>query len=131
MTVAMTRAASMQVEAEIESLLARQAALREQRDRLQRLAAAEVRAPRADWQQDSFPWSRRAAEVLRDAFGLHGFRCVRWLSSSASAAQAESRCNAWLRLALLFFAGGFPIGVCLYLVLCRVRVGVKPAVLLA
>lgn len=62
-----------QVEAQIEHLLSRQAALQEQRERLQRMRAAEARAPRADW-LGTFAWDGRVQQLLGDVFGLRSFR---------------------------------------------------------
>lgn len=45
----------VQVEHEVEVLLARQAALQTERERLTRAIAVERRAPRADW-TGTFPW---------------------------------------------------------------------------
>lgn len=46
-----------QVEHQVEVLLARQAALQAERERLTRAMAVERRAPRADW-TGAFPWVR-------------------------------------------------------------------------
>lgn len=62
-----------QVEAEIERLLARQAALQEERERLARVLAVEARAPRRDW-QGAFEWDDRIAQLLGTVFGLASFR---------------------------------------------------------
>ncbi|KAL4440297.1 hypothetical protein ABPG75_003298 [Micractinium tetrahymenae] len=62
-----------QVEGQIERLLARQAALQEERERLSRVLAAEARAPRRDW-QGAFEWDARVAQLLGAVFGLPSFR---------------------------------------------------------
>jgi hypothetical protein len=65
--------AALQVEAKIERLLARQQQLNDLRERLRQRLAAEVRAPKADW-QGFFHWDGAVAAALRDVFGLDGFR---------------------------------------------------------
>lgn len=62
-----------QVEAQLERLLARQSALQEERERLQRVAAAERKHPRRDW-TGSFEWDARVQRLLGDVFGLQTFR---------------------------------------------------------
>ncbi|PSC67654.1 mediator of RNA polymerase II transcription subunit 34 isoform X1 [Micractinium conductrix] len=62
-----------QLESQIEALLARQGVLQAERERLARVASAEARAPRADW-QGSFEWDARVAQLLRSVFGLAAFR---------------------------------------------------------
>ena len=61
------------MESQIEALLARQGVLQAERERLARVASAEARAPRADW-QGSFEWDARVAQLLRSVFGLAAFR---------------------------------------------------------
>ncbi len=61
------------MEAQIERLLARQAALQEERERLARVLAVEARAPRRDW-QGAFEWDDRIAQLLGTVFGLASFR---------------------------------------------------------
>ncbi|KIZ03728.1 RecQ protein-like (DNA helicase Q1-like) [Monoraphidium neglectum] len=68
-----------EVEAEIERLLARQAALRQEREALTRQAAVEKRAPRADWAAAAFQWDQEVrvftvVRLRRDVFGLDGWR---------------------------------------------------------
>ena len=62
------------VERQIESLLTRQSELQAERERLQRLAASEARAPRADWAQGTFPWDSEVASFLRSPFRLAAWR---------------------------------------------------------
>lgn len=64
----------LQVEAEVERLLARQSELQAARERLQRVLAAEQRAPRADWARGAFEWDGRVQQVLGAVFGLASFR---------------------------------------------------------
>ncbi|PNH04289.1 Uricase [Tetrabaena socialis] len=52
----------------------RQEQLRGRREGLLRRVEQERRAPRADWRQQSFPWSGRLAGLLGDVFGLRRFR---------------------------------------------------------
>lgn len=63
-----------QVKSQIEFLIHQQDSLRARRDQLLRRIEQERRAPRADWQQDSFPWSARLRAALHDVFGLRDFR---------------------------------------------------------
>ena len=63
-----------QVEAQIESLLQRQTQLKERREQLHRLAAADARAPPADWATASFPWDDQVQSLLRSVFGLSSWR---------------------------------------------------------
>ncbi|KAL4519136.1 hypothetical protein Ndes2526A_g00239 [Nannochloris sp. 'desiccata'] len=64
-----------QLESQIENLLHRQQTLQESRDRLQRLVAADARAPRvADWAAASFPWDMQVQNLLRSVFRLSSWR---------------------------------------------------------
>lgn len=63
-----------QVEAQIESLLQSQSQLQERREQLLRLAAADARAPRADWATASFPWDTQVQSLLGSVFGLSAWR---------------------------------------------------------
>lgn len=65
--------AALQVEAEIEHLLARQQHLSDQRERLRQRLAAEARAPKADW-TGAFEWDGRVEAALQNVFGLDDFR---------------------------------------------------------
>lgn len=59
----------------MEALLARQAQLQAERDRLERIISAEQRAPKADWTKGTFPWDARVAQLLSQTFGIaSGFR---------------------------------------------------------
>lgn len=62
-----------QVEAQLERLLSRQTALQEERERLQRVVAAERKHPRRDW-TGAFEWDARVQRLLGDVFGLRAFR---------------------------------------------------------
>jgi ATP-dependent DNA helicase Q1 len=64
----------VQVEVQIEALLVRQAALQEERERLQRFRAVQERAPLADWAAGTFAWDQRVQQLLGDVFGLSSFR---------------------------------------------------------
>ncbi|KXZ55835.1 hypothetical protein GPECTOR_2g1386 [Gonium pectorale] len=63
-----------EVKSQLEYLMQRQDLLRSRRDQLLRRIEQERRAPRADWQQETFPWSQRLGQALRDVFGLREFR---------------------------------------------------------
>jgi len=62
------------VESQIEHLLHRQSSLQEERERLQRLVAAEARAPSANWAEASFPWDAQVSDLLRSVFRLPSWR---------------------------------------------------------
>lgn len=68
-----------QVEASIESLLARQQHLQGQREQLCRKITLNSRAPKADW-QGTFAWDQEVDHLLHSSFALQNFR-----SSSAGA----------------------------------------------
>ncbi|GFR46854.1 hypothetical protein Agub_g8494, partial [Astrephomene gubernaculifera] len=63
-----------EVKSQLEYLMQQQDHLRAKRDQLLRRIEQERRAPKADWQQDSFPWSSKLSQTLHDVFGLHEFR---------------------------------------------------------
>ena len=63
----------LQVEGQIEELLARQRCLQEARERLQDRIAVDQRAPRADWHSE-FPWDADCRRALEDTFGLSAYR---------------------------------------------------------
>jgi hypothetical protein len=86
-----------QVEAQIEHLLARQAALHNERERLVRMRAAEARAPRADW-QGRFPWDGPVQQLLSDVFGLSSFRPLQREVINATL-QVGAGCLCWARAA--------------------------------
>jgi len=65
----------LQVEAQVEALLARQQRLQERRDQLRQSISQEERCPRRDWQAE-FAWDAEALEMLNSVFGLRHFRCV-------------------------------------------------------
>ena len=64
----------MQVEASIESLLARQQQLQGNREQLCRTITLNSRAPKADW-QGNFAWDMEVDHLLHSAFALASFRC--------------------------------------------------------
>lgn len=64
----------LQVEHEVESLLARQRTLLEVRDKLLEQIAVNQRAPKADW-QSQFPWDAKVQDALETVFRLADFRC--------------------------------------------------------
>ncbi|KAL3144145.1 hypothetical protein ABBQ32_003934 [Trebouxia sp. C0010 RCD-2024] len=64
-----------QVEADIESLLAKQQGLQNQLEQLRRTITLNSRAPRADW-QGYFAWSNEINHLLHTAFNLQSFRPV-------------------------------------------------------
>lgn len=72
----------LQVEASIESLLARQQQLQGKREQLCRTITLNSRAPKADW-QGNFAWDMEVDHLLHSAFALANFR-------SASTASAIS-----------------------------------------
>jgi ATP-dependent DNA helicase Q1 len=64
-----------QIESQIENLLHRQQSLQDSRSRLQRLVAADARAPRvADWAAASFPWDTQVQTLLQSVFNLNSWR---------------------------------------------------------
>lgn len=63
----------MQVEASIESLLARQQQLQGQREQLCRTITLNSRALKADW-QGNFAWDAEVDHLLHSAFALASFR---------------------------------------------------------
>ena len=63
----------MQVEASIESLLARQQQLQGKREQLCRTITLNSRAPKADW-QGNFAWDAELDHLLNSAFALASFR---------------------------------------------------------
>jgi len=65
----------MQVEASIESLLARQQQLQGKREQLCRTITLNSRAPKADW-QGNFAWDAEVDHLLHSAFALASFRCA-------------------------------------------------------
>jgi hypothetical protein len=65
----------LQVDAQVEALLARQHRLQERRDQLRQSISQEARCPRRDWQAE-FAWDAEALDVLASIFGLRHFRCV-------------------------------------------------------
>ena len=64
----------LQLEDTLQGLLQRQAHLKQEQERLQRLVHAEQCAPKADWVQDSFPWDHQVQQLMHDVFGLKAFR---------------------------------------------------------
>lgn len=62
-----------QVEASIESLLARQQHLQGQREQLCRKITLNSRAPKADW-QGTFAWDQEVDHLLHSRFALQNFR---------------------------------------------------------
>ncbi|KAL0042579.1 hypothetical protein WJX79_004210 [Trebouxia sp. C0005] len=62
-----------QVEASIESLLARQQQLQGKREQLCRTITLNSRAPKADW-QGNFAWDMEVDHLLHSAFALANFR---------------------------------------------------------
>ena len=64
---------AMQVEASIESLLARQQQLQGKREQLCRTITLNSRAPKADW-QGNFAWDAELDHLLNSAFALASFR---------------------------------------------------------
>ena len=69
----------LQVEADVENLLAKQQRLQGQREQLCRTITLNSRAPIADW-QGNFAWSNEINHLLHTAFNLQSFRSVlsRW-----------------------------------------------------
>ncbi|DBA90570.1 TPA: hypothetical protein ACH3X1_016763 [Trebouxia sp. C0004] len=63
----------IQVEASIESLLARQQQLQGKREQLCRTITLNSRAPKADW-QGAFAWDTEVDHLLHSAFALTSFR---------------------------------------------------------
>jgi len=64
-----------QIESQIENLLHRQQTLQESQERLQRLVAADARAPRvADWAAASFSWDTQVQNLLHSVFKLSSWR---------------------------------------------------------
>jgi len=63
----------MQVEASIESLLARQQQLQGKREQLCCTITLNSRAPKADW-QGNFAWDMEVDHLLHSAFALASFR---------------------------------------------------------
>lgn len=64
----------LQVELEVESLLARQRTLLKIRDKLLEQIAVNQRAPKADW-QSQFSWDAKVQDALETVFRLADFRC--------------------------------------------------------
>jgi hypothetical protein len=65
-----------QLEDTLQGLLERQAQLKQEQERLQRLVHAEQCAPKADWAHDSFPWDQQVQQLMHGVFGLKTFRQV-------------------------------------------------------
>ena len=63
-----------QIQAQIEHLLQRQSQLQDTRERLQRQAAVEARAPRADWAAATFSWDAQIFSLLQSTFGISSWR---------------------------------------------------------
>lgn len=96
--------AHAQVGDQIEGLLARQAELRAERDKLQRLITSEARAPKADWARGAFPWDAEVCALLRDRFGLQAFR---WGAPTHSSTRREPpMVLAWSRQRALCSSNG-------------------------
>lgn len=86
-----------QVEHQVEALLARQAALQAERERLTRAMAVERRAPRADW-TGAFPW----------------VRCLGRLGTTLRVANRPCLCSALMHAGSTTPAGaGGQAGICL------------------
>ena len=64
----------LQVEHELESLLARQRTLLEVKEKILEQIAADQRAPKADW-QSRFSWDAKVQGSLAGVFKLADFRC--------------------------------------------------------
>ena len=71
----MCTAPALQVQAQVEALLARQQRLQERRDQLRQSISQEACCPRRDWQAE-FAWDAQALELLAGVFGLKHFRRV-------------------------------------------------------
>lgn len=64
----------LQVEGQIESLLAHQQQLLAKKEQLEQHLSADRRAPRADW-KGSFSWDVDVQHTAETTFGITSFRC--------------------------------------------------------
>lgn len=65
----------MQIEGQIEALLAQQQQLLACKEKLEQRLSANRRAPRADW-QGTFPWDKEVQRIVGTFFGITSFRSV-------------------------------------------------------
>lgn len=77
-----------EAQSRVEQLYKRIERLQAERQELARRISTVQRAPKAEWADESFPWSRQLRAQLRGVFGLRNYRSV------VIAAPAGG-CRAW------------------------------------